>query len=48
MMGDGKRTRFWKDVWCGEEALEERYNSLYNIAGGKEAMAADLYIRNAW
>lgn len=46
-VGDGQRTKFWKDIWCGEEALEMRYNSLYNVVGSKKAMAAKLYVKDA-
>lgn len=38
--GDGK------DVWCGFKALEVRYNSLFDIAGCKEATATELYVQN--
>ena len=37
---------FWKDVWCGEEALCSRYPSLFNLALYKEAKIADIWDRD--
>ena len=37
---------FWKDVWCGEEALCSRYPSLFNLALNKEAKIADIWDRD--
>ena len=42
-LGDGRRINFWKDVWCGEEALCVRYLVLFNLALNKEAMVADMW-----
>ena len=42
MLGDGCKTRFWEDVWCGEAALCTSFPSLYDVAGSKGAMVADL------
>ena len=42
-LGDGRRINFWKDVWCGEEALSARYPVLFNLALNKEAKVADLW-----
>ena len=41
--GDGRRINFWKDVWCGEEALCSIYPSLFNLALNKEATIADIW-----
>ena len=45
-LGDGRRINFWKDVWCGEEALCSRYPSLFNFALNKEAKIADIWDRD--
>ena len=45
-LGDGKRINFWKDVWCGEEAMCSRYPSLFNLASNKEAKIADIWDRD--
>ena len=42
-IGDGKRINFWKDVWCGGEALCARFPSLFNLALNKEARVADIW-----
>ena len=43
---DGWRINFWKDVWCGEEALCSRYPSLFNLALNKEAKITDIWDRD--
>ena len=42
-LGDGKRLRFWKDIWCGEVALSNAFPNLFNKAVYKEAMVADVW-----
>ena len=42
-LGDGKRINFWKDAWCGGEALCARFPSLFNLALNKEARVADIW-----
>ena len=42
-LGDGRRVSFWKDVWCGEEALSLVFPSLFILAAQKGAMVADLW-----
>ena len=36
-VGDGKRVRFWKDRWCGEEPLAMTFPKPFSIAPDKEA-----------
>ena len=36
-VGDGKRTKFWKDSWCGDTTLIDVYPSLFTIACAKNA-----------
>ena len=36
-LGEGKRIRFWEDVWCGEVSLCAFFPTLYNIARTKGA-----------
>ena len=43
VLGDGSRINFWKDVWCGEEALCARFPALSNLALNKEARVADIW-----
>ena len=37
VLGDGKRTKFWKDSWCGDTSLNNAYPSLFSIACAKNA-----------
>ena len=45
-LGDGRRINFWKDIWCGEEALCFRFPSLFNLAHNKEGKIADIWDRD--
>ena len=35
-LGNGRKLRFWKDVWCGEEPLCDSFPSMYALAANKE------------
>jgi hypothetical protein len=41
-VGNGKKTRFWEDVWLGEQPLAQQYPSLYNIVRQKNILVADV------
>ena len=43
-VGDGKRVRFWKDIWCGNMPLCEAFPSLFDLAGSKDAWVADYWV----
>ncbi|RVX12073.1 Protein detoxification 45, chloroplastic [Vitis vinifera] len=42
-VGNGKRVRFWKDIWCGNISLCEAFPSLYDLAVSKDAWVADCW-----
>ncbi|RVX20860.1 hypothetical protein CK203_002941 [Vitis vinifera] len=42
-VGDGKRVRFWKDIWCGSNSLCEAFPSLFALAVSKEVWVADCW-----
>ena len=42
-LGNGIRLRFWKDVWCREEALCDSFPSLFALATNNEVLVADLW-----
>ena len=42
VLGDGCKTRFWKDLWCGEVASCTSFPSLNDVTGSKGAKVADL------
>ena len=36
-MGDGRRVRFWKDIWCRIISLCEAFPSLFALVVSKDA-----------
>jgi hypothetical protein len=46
-VGDGSKTKFWTDVWCGTCSLKEAYPGLFCIARNKEAFVMEhLHYQN--
>ncbi|RVX04946.1 putative ribonuclease H protein [Vitis vinifera] len=43
LVGDGKRVRFWKDIWRGNTSFCEAFPSLFDLAGSKDAWVADYW-----
>ena len=42
-LGNGSRISFWKDAWCGEEALSLTFPNLFRLTAQKYARVADLW-----
>ena len=42
-LGNGRRMHFWKDAWCGVEALCVSFPSLYALVDNKEVLVAELW-----
>ena len=42
-VGDGRRVRFWKDIWCGNNSLREAFPSLFALVNSKDAWVADCW-----
>ena len=42
-LGNGRRLRFWKDAWSGEEAFSFSYPALFAMAANKEVSVADVW-----
>ena len=40
-VGDGAKTRFWTDIWCGTCSLKDGFPKLYRIAWNKAALVMD-------
>jgi len=40
-VGDGIRTKFWHDLWCGNTVLKEAFPVLFGIARVKDVSVAD-------
>ena len=37
VVGNGKRIKFWKDIWCGDELLCVSFPSLFALVVSKDA-----------
>ena len=42
VVGNGRRVKFWRDRWCGDEPLCLSFPSLFTLASSKEAWVANL------
>jgi hypothetical protein len=40
---DGKKIRFWKDLWIGDIALKVQYPNLFNIVRQKIETVAEVF-----
>ncbi|KAF5204489.1 hypothetical protein FRX31_005909 [Thalictrum thalictroides] len=45
-LGDGRNIRFWKDIWCQEHALAERFPRLYMLSVLKHGVVAEFWELN--
>ena len=43
LIGNDSKVSFWKDLWCGDEALCSTFPTLFNLVVHKEAL-----VRDAW
>ncbi|RVW24487.1 putative ribonuclease H protein [Vitis vinifera] len=43
IIGDGTRVKFWKDLWCGNQALEEAFPILFNLSVNKDGWVAEAW-----
>ena len=41
-VGRGNKVSFWKDKWCGEETLRDRFPQLYCMSVSREASVSDF------
>ena len=41
VVGDDRRVRFWKDIWCGNSPIREAFPSLYALAVSQDVWIAD-------
>ena len=40
---NGRRVKFWHDVWCGQQALHSLFPNIYLLERRHHAMVADYY-----
>ena len=42
-IGDGRKVRFWKDKWYGNDVLYDSFPSMYALVASKEAWLVELW-----
>ena len=42
-VGNGIRVKFWKDLWCENQSLEEAFPILFNLSVNKEGQVAEAW-----
>lgn len=45
-VGNGRRTKFWKDRWCDSVPLNKRFPLLYEVSRKKNKMVAGFFMKN--
>jgi hypothetical protein len=45
-VGNGQYTRFWEDLWLGDQPLAKQYPSLYNIVRRRNVLVSDVLTSN--
>ncbi|KAL4574586.1 hypothetical protein LXL04_021420 [Taraxacum kok-saghyz] len=48
VLGDGKNTRFWTDVWVGERSLAARFPRLMRRDSAPDCLVADRWSAQEW
>ena len=43
IVGDDTRVKFWKDLWCENQSLEDVFPNLFNLAVNKEGWVVDAW-----
>ena len=46
IVGDDTRVKFWKDLWCENQSLEEAFPFLFNLSVNKEGWVAEAWEEN--
>ena len=50
IVGNGRRVKFWKDVWCSDmtlekkKTLEDAFLALFSIAASKDEWVAEVWV----
>ncbi|KAF5461636.1 hypothetical protein F2P56_017715 [Juglans regia] len=42
VLGRGSRIKFWRDIWCGNEALKDAFPAIFRVAHNQDASIEDL------
>ena len=43
LVGNGKRFKFWKDLWCEDQMLKEAFPNLFLLAIDKDGWVSDAW-----
>lgn len=43
VIGNGSKTRFWKDIWCDEQPLQRVYPLVFSLASDLDAFVHDYF-----
>jgi hypothetical protein len=43
MLGNGRKTKFWHDIWIGDLSLKDRFPRLFSISNQKDDLVADVW-----
>jgi hypothetical protein len=49
-LGNGNSVKFWKDVWVGDQTLQNRFPRLFGISVQQEYMVRDMgsWVNGVW
>ena len=47
-VNNGKKTKFWENIWIKDTKLKEAFPRLYNYFRDKEAMVSNCWDREEW
>ena len=48
VLGNGERTMFWRDVWCGDGRLDVRFPRIFALSSVPDALVRDLRVDDGW
>ena len=43
VVGNGRRVKFWRDIWCRRNLLRVAFPTLFAIAASKKAWVAEVW-----
>ena len=41
IVGNGRKVKFWKDLWCEDQALKDAFPNLFRLAINKDQWVCD-------
>ena len=43
IVGNGRKVKFWKDLWCEDQALKDAFPNLFRLAVNKDQWVCDAW-----